>query len=128
MLKGLAATALTVVLTSAGTTSGIAASASWRCQFGRWNEPVILIAELGTGKGKFVGNQGTSDVWITEGPAAISFLEPLYSGAVQVTTIVLRTGEAAHSRNTILSPDGLPVAGKSTFLPTQVRGTCQAWN
>ena len=98
-----------------------AASASWRCEFTGFTEPVTLIAELGTGKGKFVGNQGTAEVYVIEGMSAISFLEILTSGAVQVTTIVLKTGEAAHSRNTVMS-------GVDEFMPSQVVGQCKPWN
>ena len=98
-----------------------AAYASWRCEFAGWTEPVTLIAELGIGKGKFIGNQGTADVFFIEGTNAISFLEILASGAVQVTTIVLKTGEAAHSRNTVIS-------GVDKFIPSQTVGQCKPWN
>jgi hypothetical protein len=46
---------------------------------------------------------GSADLWVHEGTVAISFMEPLFTGAVQVTTILLRTGEAAHSRNSIFT-------------------------
>jgi hypothetical protein len=105
----------------ASSNSANAASASWRCEFTGFTEPVTLIAELGTGKGKFVGNQGTADVFVIEGTSAISFLEVLASGAVQVTTIVLKTGEAAHSRNTVIS-------GFDEFMPSQAAGQCKPWN
>ena len=101
--------------------SASAASASWRCEFTGFTEPVTFIAELGTGKGKFVGNQGTAEVFVIEGTSAISFLEILASGAVQVTTIVLKTGEAAHSRNTVMS-------GVDKFIPSQAVGQCKPWN
>ena len=42
--------------------SANAASASWRCLFPVFAEPTTYIAELGTRKGKVVGNAGTSDV------------------------------------------------------------------
>ena len=112
--------ALAVIL-HASSSSAKAASASWRCEFTGFTEPVTLIAELGTGKGKFVGNQGTADVFVIEGTSAISFLEILVSGAVQVTTIVLKTGEAAHSRNTVIS-------GVDEFIPSQAAGKCKPWN
>ena len=98
-----------------------ATSTSWRCEFSNLTEPMVYIAELGSGKGKIVGSQGTGDVWVIEGSAAITFLEPLLTGAVQVTTIVLKTGEAAHSRNTVLSLNG------DSFMPSQARGTCKLW-
>ncbi|MEQ1837881.1 MAG: hypothetical protein ABL858_06055, partial [Candidatus Nitrotoga sp.] len=79
------------------------------------------IAELGTGKGKVVGNLGTADVFFTKGSSAISFMEILASGAVQVTTIVLKTGKAAHSRNTVISE-------LDEFLPSQAVGQCKPWN
>lgn len=98
-----------------------AASASWRCEIPDFEEPFTYIAELGTGKGKVVGNAGTAELWVHEGAFAISFMEPLFSGAVQVTTIVLKTGEAAHSRNTVMSSDG-------TFMPSQRTGKCKRWD
>ena len=97
-----------------------AASASWRCEFPGYGEPITYIAELGSGKGKAVGNIGVSEVLVVEGTGAISFLEILTSGAVQVTTIVLKTGEAAHSRNTLIT-------GVDEFIPSQVVGQCKSW-
>jgi hypothetical protein len=106
-----------------GTASvSVADSSSWRCDFPGYNEPITYIADLGTGKGKAVGNVGTSDVWVLEGTAAISFIEPLFTGAVQVTTIVLKTGEAAHSRNSVFV-----LGNQLDFMPSQVRGRCRPW-
>ena len=98
-----------------------AASSTWRCEFPKFDEPLTFTTELGTGRGKIIGNAGTADIWVVEGALAVSFIEPLGSGAVQVTTIVLKSGEAAHSRNTVMSIDG-------TFMPSQVLGSCSPWN
>jgi hypothetical protein len=97
-----------------------AASSSWRCEFPGYKEPSTYIAELGTGKGIAVGNLGVSDVRVVEGTVAISFLEPLFTGAVQVTTIVLKTGEAALSHNTVYV-----LGDHEDFQPSQVRGKCR---
>jgi hypothetical protein len=112
----------TAVLAFLGLSNSLhAASASWRCEFPVYGEPITYIVELGTGKGKVVGNIGVSDVWVVEGTVAISFVEPLQSGAVQLTTIVRKTGEAAHSRNTVIS-------GVDKFIPTQAAGQRKPWN
>jgi hypothetical protein len=98
----------------------LGASASWQCEFPSFKEPMTFVTELGSRKGKLVGNVGTSDVWVVEGTGAISFLEPLLTGVVQVTTIILKTGEAAHSRNTLLSLT-------DDFMPSQTIGKCKPW-
>jgi hypothetical protein len=103
----------------------LAGASSWRCGFQEFGEPLTFI-DLGNGRGKVVGNIGTSDVWVVTGSHAVSFLEPLPSGTVQVTTIVLGTGEAAHSRNTLM-PNGVAPEGESNFVPSQFRGLCIPW-
>ena len=113
---------LTAALAMLGLSNSLhAASASWRCEFPGLGEPTTYIAELGTGKGKIVGNIGVSEVLVVEGPVAISFIEPLRTGAVQLTTIILKTGEAAHSRNSVMS-------GVDKFMPSQAVGQCKPWN
>lgn len=115
-LAGAAISALLVIHSTS-----YAASVIWRCEFPDFSEPVTFIAEVSTGKGKFIANSGTAEVFVHEGTTAISFVEFLVTGAVQVTTIVLRTGEAAHSQNTVMSSDGI-------FTPSQVSGKCKLWN
>lgn len=116
IISALAATSVFVALSN----QAVGASVSWRCEFPSFNEPMTFVAELGSGKGKVVGNGGTDDVWVVEGTGAISFLEPLLTGVVQVTTIVLKTGAAAHSRNTLLSLT-------DDFVPSQTIGKCKPW-
>jgi hypothetical protein len=72
-----------------------------------------------TNKAVFVGNNGVSDVSVYRGSDAITFMELLDSGAVQTTTISLKTGRSIHSRHTITSPDGVP-------LPSQYLGSCSS--
>jgi len=67
-----------------------------------------------------VGNAGTSEVWVVKGERAISFMEPLATGAVQTTTVRLPSGEAVHSRHTILGLDK-----EAPLTPSQSRGTCR---
>lgn len=102
-------------------TSALSASASWRCDFPSFAEPLTFVTEAGSGKGKIIGNAGTADVLVVEGTGAISFIEILGSGAVQLTTIVIKTGEAAHSRNSLLF-------GEDGFMPSQTIGKCKPWN
>jgi hypothetical protein len=72
-----------------------------------------------TNKAVVVGNNGVSDVSVYRGRDAITFMELLDSGAVQTTTISLKTGRSIHSRHTITSPDGVP-------LPSQYLGSCSS--
>lgn len=115
----------TLVLCTFGFGGSDAQSArvSWRCEFvPSFKEPFTFIYESGTAKGVIVGNIGTAEVWVHEGLEAVSFLEPIATGAVQSTTIIVATGEAVHSRNTIELSD------KATFFPSQVLGNCKIWN
>lgn len=68
-----------------------------------------------TGDAFMVGNNGTSKVFAQKGSEAITFLEPLPSGAVQVT-IVDENGSSAHSRHSIIIGD---------LVPSQYYGTCE---
>ena len=66
-----------------------------------------------------VGNQGTAEVLALPGSVALSFVEPLDTGAVQTTTIKLATGEAIHSRHTLMG-----FGAEARFIPSQSKGTC----
>jgi len=61
------------------------------------------------------GNLGLSEVFSFKGPGVVTFLEPLVTGAVQSTTIMLETGQAVHSRHTVID----------IIVPTQYYGKCQ---
>jgi hypothetical protein len=91
---------------------------TWQCEF-PGEGPITYVGDVATGKGKANGTMGTVAVSVHQGPAAISFIEPTPTGTVHLTTIVLRTGEASRSRNTVTSlMDG-------TFLASQVIGKCR---
>ncbi len=64
-----------------------------------------------------VGNLGLSPVRVHNGYEALTFIESLPTGAVQTTTI-LNTGEAIHSRNTVIlgAPAPSQYSGKCTRL------------
>ena len=98
-----------------------AASLSWRCEFPGFKEPITFL-DLGKGLGKVVRSADTSDVWVVTGEKAISFVEPVVSGEVMSATIVVTTGEAIYSRNTITTVTGSPL------MPSQVIGMCKASN
>ena len=72
-----------------------------------------------TSKAVVVRDNGVSDVRVFRGNDAISFMELLDSGAVQTTTIALKTGASIHSRHTVMLPDGVP-------LPSQYLGSCSS--
>lgn len=93
---------------------------SWRCQFPNLSEPLTFI-ETGDRIGKMVGNNGVSDLWIIKGQEVVSFIEPVASGAVMTTTIFTPTGEAVHSRNTVMA---LPDDDGRPFVASQVMGNC----
>jgi hypothetical protein len=61
------------------------------------------------------GNNGVSPVFAIQGTEGITFLEPLQSGAVQMT-VVAANGSSAHSRHTLIAGD---------LVPSQYYGTCE---
>ena len=76
-----------------------------------------FIVDTVTGKAVLVGNNGVADVTQFTGPAAVTFVEPLPTGAVQTTTVA-SDGTSVHSRHT------LDPFGGVEFMPTQYYGTC----
>jgi hypothetical protein len=46
-----------------------------------------FVLETASGKGMIIGNAGFSEVFVLNGPYAITFLEALGTGVVQSTTI-----------------------------------------
>ncbi len=71
------------------------------------------------GSAVLVGNAGTSELITVRGDNAISFIEPLATGATQSTTIDLQTGEAVHSRHSLLS-----WGDARKFVNSQAKGNC----
>ncbi|RAH98278.1 hypothetical protein DLJ53_26580 [Acuticoccus sediminis] len=55
-----------------------------------------------TGRAILEGNAGLSDVVLHMGTEGFSFIEVTESGAVMTTTVVISTGRAVHSRNTVI--------------------------
>jgi hypothetical protein len=75
------------------------------------------------GTGRLIGNFGGSNVTVLAADEAITILEPVSTGIVQITVIyAARAGDgtfkAVHSRHTSV-PGGEP-------LPSQYYGTCRA--
>lgn len=69
-----------------------------------------------TGDAMMVGNNGMTKVHLIKGSKSVTFLEPLESGSVQTTTVVTKTGEAVHSRHTVLTNE---------LVPSQYYGVCR---
>ena len=78
-----------------------------------------FVVETASGKGMLIGNQGFSEVFVTTGAYATTFLERLKTGVVQTTTIT-PNGSAVHSRHTVLGRSDSP-----ELIPTQYYGSCR---
>jgi len=89
---------------------------TWRCKFSTFEEQLSYVYDSDTRKGFLIGNIGTADLEVNLGNDAITFMEFLITGAVQTTTIILKTGDAIHSRHSVL---------ENEFIPTQVSGKCK---
>jgi hypothetical protein len=94
----------------------VAWSAAWHCTF-TGGEDVTFAADRN--RGVVTTNISTTEAVVHEGAGAISFFEPLPTGAANLTTIVVGTGEASRSLNTLTSLE------KGSFLAIQVMGKCQ---
>jgi hypothetical protein len=90
----------------------------WKCRFAG-GENVEFAAEPGSREGKSITERATTDILVHDGPGAVSYFEPLPTGAGTLTTIVLKTGEASRSRNTVTSLE------TGAFLAIQTMGTCE---
>ncbi|MRU15813.1 hypothetical protein FDP25_10280 [Roseovarius sp. A21] len=77
---------------------------------------MTFVVDTVSGDAFIKGNNGVAPVAVLRGDFAVTFLETLDSGAVQTTTVA-DTGEAVHSRHTIL--------GGSVMSPSQNYGTCE---
>ena len=114
----LRAAVIAFITASLFSSTAFSMSANWQCDF-PGEGPITYIADLSTGEGKATGALGSTTVSVYQGLAAISFIEPTPTGTVNLTTIVLKTGEASRSRNTVSS------LMNGTFLATQVIGMCR---
>ncbi len=104
----------------------IGESLSFECKFDKFASPTGLedakdfhlsfMVDTITNKTVMVGNNGLSDIVTMRGAYGFTFLEVLKTGAVQSTTVASATGQAVHSRNSLLGPDEV--------VPSQYYGSC----
>lgn len=89
---------------------------------------MIADEDLEDNRGMLIGNNGTSDLYLSIGPFAISYTEGTHSGSVTATTIYMNSQmasgryPAAHVRTTNLAP---PNSKIGTALPSLWLGSCQ---
>ncbi|PSC06747.1 hypothetical protein SLNSH_02825 [Alsobacter soli] len=82
--------------------------------------PLVYLVDMESRTAALLGPAGRVHVVAHAGTAldnvsSLSFVEEVPSGAVQTTTIILSTGKAVHSRNTVMQGD---------FVPSQSLGSC----
>ena len=77
--------------------------------------PLEIVFDPVARRAVLVGNNGVSDLIPVVGSAAWSFIEPLPTGAVQVT-VITADGQALHSRPSLM--------GGNRFAPAQAAGRC----
>lgn len=105
--------------------AAIAATTSYACIFPTANSPKGLsklanplelryIEDTTTNKSYLMGNNGSSEVHAIKNRSGTSFIEITESGNVMVTAIT-NTGDAVHSRNSIMS---------GNLIPSQYYGKC----
>ena len=110
-LLGIAAGLVVLFLLIAG--SAQAGTARFICSFDRSSDvtgtlkttrPFVLefVVDTVTGDAFLAGNNGIAPVHVYTGAGAVSFVEPVATGVVQTTTFDRSTGEAVHSRHTIM--------------------------
>jgi hypothetical protein len=98
---------------------GHTAPVRYRCAFdqrGGATDPLRLDFTLDptSGRAFAVGNVGMGEVAVHAGHEAITFIDRVPTGVAQTTTVA-DSGQAVHSRHTLL-PDG--------FAPSQMLGAC----
>ena len=94
------------------------------------SELSVMIAdeELEDNRAMLIGNNGTSELYLSIGPLAISYTEGTHSGSITATTIYMisqmASGKyaAAHVRTTNLAPPDSPIGAA---LPSLWVGSCQ---
>jgi hypothetical protein len=74
------------------------------------------VVDTDSGKGKMLGNAGSTDVVVVEGEDTISFIQ--VSPVVTTTTVQLSTLKAVHSRNVVMLGEFMPAQyyGKATSI------------
>lgn len=77
--------------------------------------PLEIVFDPVARRATMVGNSGVSDLIPVVGSAAWSFIEPLSTGAVQVT-VIAADGQALHSRHSLMIGN--------RFVPAQAAGRC----
>jgi hypothetical protein len=98
----------------------LAKPVSFVCHFSGVREPITYIVDSltldkgGNRTATMVGNNGTASVFTMAGTDAVSFIEPVQSGAAHMTTIA-KSGTAIYSRHTL-------IAGQ--FVHSQNIGKC----
>ena len=117
---------LIALLGLASPLSAFANSVSFDCKFELYasqdglqkakNFNLKFMMDTVTGKAVIVGNMGMSDVVPFAGEFGITFIEVLSTGAVQSTTITNKTGDAVHSRHTLIQGNEI--------MPSQYYGKC----
>ena len=114
---------ITAILTHG---AAIAATISYTCIFPLENSPKGLtkpstpfemryVQDTTADKSYLMGNAGSSEVHAIKNASGVSFIEITDSGNVMVTAIT-NSGDAAHSRNSIMS---------SKLIPSQYYGKCK---
>lgn len=113
------------ILLAAVSTSLCAATLTHNCKFTTVASPkevqklqksfdLKFMSDTLTNKSYMVGNAGIEPVNAIANDGGISFIEFTGSGNVQVTAVT-KSGDAVHSRNTIMSGD---------LVPSQYYGKC----
>ena len=116
------------------TATATAKPLSYKCSFPSQKLELTFVFEasdlqkpadraFGLGTAVLVGSVGTSELLAIRGDNAISFIEPLATGAAQSTTISLSSGEAVHSRHSLLT-----VGDLQRYVQSQAKGNCLLLN
>jgi len=114
-----------VLLMVSISSNALAGTSTFSCTFDTYSSPegiedakdfaFTILVDTITKKAVFVGNNGLTDVLYFKGLYGITFLEKLFSGTVQSTSISLETGQAVHSRHSLIG---------TLLVPSQYYGKC----
>ncbi|MGO4728174.1 MULTISPECIES: hypothetical protein [unclassified Inquilinus] len=119
--------AFIVAMIFAAPTAAVAGAISFHCVFNqRWSPKGMEADDFRfdvsydtlTNKAFMTGNAGVQELFVYRSNQAITFIEPLATGAAQMTTIVL-DGSALHSRHSLIGGE---------FSPSQYSGRCSFTN
>lgn len=123
-MRSIAFVPIVCSLQALSASAAVAKPVSFVCNFPKLQMSLtFVVSDPKDGKltaATIVGNKGTDTVMALFGAAAVSFIEPLPTGAVQTTTVQLSTLEAIHSRHTLMGFDE-----NAEFVPSQSKGTCE---